>query len=95
MDESAKIDSVSRCNEGICGKPLLPPMFCTNTWQILREKERERGRGGGGEREIWNDRGGERGEIRERRNIIGRRESPLIHQSREIVQITHWQYDIL
>ena len=46
MDESAKIDSVSRCNEGICGKPLLPPMFCTNTWQILREKERERERGG-------------------------------------------------
>ena len=61
MDESAKINSVSRCNEGICGKPLLPPMFCTNTCQILREKERERGRGGGekgrygmieGEREV-------------------------------------------
>ena len=64
--------------------------------QILREKERERERGRGGrEREIWNDRGGERGELRERRNIIGRRESPLIHHSRDIVQITHWQYDIL
>ena len=38
--------------------------------EIERERERGRDREGGREGEIWNERGGERCEIRERRNII-------------------------
>ena len=57
MDESAKIDSVSRCNEGICGKPII----ATNVlYEHLAEIEREGERGRGGKKGIYGMREGER-----------------------------------
>ena len=49
MDESAKIDSVSRCNEGICGKTIIATnVLHEHLADIEREREREgEGEGGG------------------------------------------------